>query len=142
VKDGTVIPLYFDPKWDGKTFGRSNQVEGLALEPYQEFYRRVKGAMPSGEKWEAYLSLITLNGTMQRLFALPPGAPPAAIDALRAALIRLGNDREFAEDANKTMGYVPEYEAGPDTNQTVRAALTVRPEIRAFVADYIKKGSN
>src|SRR5262245_59865320 len=142
VKDGTVIPLYFDPKWDGKTFGRSNQVEGLALEPYQEFYRRVKGAMPSGEKWEAYLSLITLNWTMQGLFALPPGATPAAIDALRAAFIRLGNDREFAEDANKTMGYVPEYDAGPDTNQTVRAALTVRPEIRAFVADYIKKGSN
>ncbi len=39
----------------------------------------------------------------------------------------------------KTMGYVPEYDAGPDTNDTVRAALTVRPEIRTFVADYIKQ---
>jgi hypothetical protein len=36
------------------------------------------------------------------------------------------------------MGYVPEYEAGPDTSQKVRAALTVRAEVRSFVADYIK----
>jgi hypothetical protein len=37
------------------------------------------------------------------------------------------------------MGYVPEYDAGPETNDTVRAALTVRPEIRTFVSDYIKQ---
>ena len=36
------------------------------------------------------------------------------------------------------MGYVPEYEAGPDTSEKVRAALTVRPEVRNFVSDYIK----
>jgi tripartite-type tricarboxylate transporter receptor subunit TctC len=139
VKEGTVIPLYYDPKWDGKTFGASNQVQGLTIEPYHEYYRRVKGKMPSGEKWETYLSLITLNGTMQRLFALPPGAPPAAVNALRQALIKLGNDKEYAADAVKTMGYVPEYDAAPNTNDIVRSALTVRPEIRTFVADYIKQ---
>jgi tripartite-type tricarboxylate transporter receptor subunit TctC len=139
VKEGTVIPLYYDPKWDGKTFGTSNQVQGLTIEPYHEYYRRVKGKMPSGEKWETYLSLITLNGTMQRLFALPPGAPPAAVNALRQALIKLGNDKEYAADAVKTMGYVPEYDAAPNTNDIVRSALTVRPEIRTFVADYIKQ---
>ncbi len=58
---------------------------------------------------------------------------------MRQALIRLGNDKEYAADAVKTMGYVPEYDAAPDTNDIVRAALTVRPEIRTFVADYIKQ---
>jgi tripartite-type tricarboxylate transporter receptor subunit TctC len=140
VKDGTVIPLFFDPKWDGKTFGRSNQVDGLDIEPYQEFYRRVKGGTPSGLKWDAYLALMTTYGTMQRVFALPPNAPPAAVEALRAALIRLGKDPEFAAEATKLVGYVPEYDAGPDTNQVIRAAMTVRPEIRTFVADYIKAG--
>jgi tripartite-type tricarboxylate transporter receptor subunit TctC len=101
----------------------------------------VKGATPTGVKWEAYLSLVTLNGTMQRLFALPPGAPPAAVAALRTALVRLGNDKAYAEDALKTMGYVPEYEAGTDTSEKVRAALTVGPEVRNFVADYIKAGN-
>ena len=138
VKEGSVLPLFVDPMWDGRTFSNSKQVEGLPLEPYQEFYKRVKGAMPTGVKWDAYLSLVTLNGTMQRLFALPPGAPPAAVAALRAALVRLGNDKAYAEDALKTMGYVPEYEAGPETSEKVRAALTVRPEVRSFVVDYIK----
>jgi len=138
VKEGSVLPLFVDPMWDGRSFSNSKQVEGLPLEPYQEFYKRVKGSMPTGVKWEAYLSLVTLNGTMQRLFALPPGAPRAAVAALRTALVRLGNDKAYAEDALKTMGYVPEYEAGADTSAKVRAALTVGPEVRQFVADYIK----
>lgn len=140
VKDGTVIPLYYDPKWDGRTFGISSQVEGLPIEPFQEFYQRLNGRMPSGEKWDTYLSLITLNGTMQRLFALPPGAPPAAVEALRLALNRLAKDKDYAADALKTIGYVPEYDAAPDVNATVRSALTVSPAIRTFVADYIKQG--
>jgi hypothetical protein len=140
VKAGEVIPLWFDPRWDGRSFGpTSKQVEGLPIQPYHEFYRSVKGTMPSGEKWETYLSLITLNGAMQRLFVLPPGAPAAAVEALRAALLRLEKDPEFAKDALKTMGYVPEYDAAPDTNDVVRNALVVRPEIRTFVADYIKQ---
>ena len=139
VKQGSVIPLFVDPMWDGRTFSNSKQVEGLSIEPYQEFYKRVKGgASPSGIKWETYLSLTTLNGMMQRLFALPPGAPPAAVAALRAALGRLEHDKAFAADVIKTIGYVPEYEAGPDTNERVRAALGVRSEIREFVAGYIK----
>jgi hypothetical protein len=139
VKPGSVIPLFVDPMWDGRTFSNSRQVEGLPIEPYQEFYKRVKGgAAPSGVKWETYLALTTLNGTMQRLFALPPGAPPAAVAALRAALGRLEQDKAFAEDVIKTIGYVPEYEAGPQTNDKVRSALVVSPEIREFVADYIK----
>jgi tripartite-type tricarboxylate transporter receptor subunit TctC len=141
VKEGSVIPLFVDPMWDGRSFSSSKQVEGLPLEPYQDFYKRMKGSTPTGVKWDAYLSLVTLNGTMQRLFALPPGAPSAAVAALRAALVRLGNDKAYAEDALKTMGYVPEYEAGTDTSEKVRAALTVRPEVRSFVADYIKAGN-
>ena len=34
---------------------------------------------------------------MQRLVMLPPGAPPAALAALRAAVLRLNTDSVFAE---------------------------------------------
>ena len=30
--------------------------------------------------------------------------------------------------------------AGPDTNHGVRAALTVSPQMRAFLADYVRRG--
>jgi tripartite-type tricarboxylate transporter receptor subunit TctC len=76
---------------------------------------------------------------MQRLVVLPPGVTPAAAAALRAAVQQLNNDPAFAEDALKAIGFVPEYAAGPDTNREVRQALVVKPEIRAFTADYIRK---
>jgi tripartite-type tricarboxylate transporter receptor subunit TctC len=141
VKQGVVIPLYFDPHWNGKSFGVSKQVEGLDLMPFQEYYRKVRGKMPSGHLWETYLALITLNGAMQRIIALPPGAPPAAVNALQAALQKLNNDKEFAADAMKTLGFVPEYSADAQTGDEIRNALTVKPEIRKFVPEYIKKGS-
>ena len=78
---------------------------------------------------------------MQRMLVLPPGVPQAALEALRAAVLKLNNDTAFAEEALKVMGFVPEYVAGPDTNRQVRSALVVKPEIRAFVANYIKSAN-
>ena len=116
------------------------QVEGLPILPFHELYRKLKGAPPSGQLWDVYLAASTINGAMQRLMVLPPRAPQAAVDALRAAVLRLNDDKALCRGGTKAMGFVPEYVAGPDTNRQVRQALAVRPEIRTFVADYIKAG--
>jgi hypothetical protein len=67
------------------------------------------------------------------------GAPPAAADALAAAVARMNADKDYAEEAIKTIGFVPEYTTGPNTNREVREGLTVKPEVKAFIADYMKK---
>jgi len=72
------------------------------------------------------------------LIAMPPGSPPAAVDALRAALARLNNDKDYAEEAMKIIQFVPQYETGADINGRIRKRLEVKPEVRRFVADYIK----
>ena len=140
VKDGTVVPLFYDPGWDGEKFHVPKQIEGLSLPPFQDFYAKIKGSPPSGQLWDVYLASLAINASMQRLVVLPPGAPKAAVEALQAALLRLNNDPAFAEDAAKAIGFVPEYVAGPETNRQVRQALTVKPEVRSFVLDYIKAG--
>ena len=33
---------------------------------------------------------------------------------------------------------MPQWEAAPDTDKTAQLALTVRPEVRAFLTDYMK----
>jgi tripartite-type tricarboxylate transporter receptor subunit TctC len=71
---------------------------------------------------------------------MPPNSPPAAQDALRAALARLNNDKDYAADTMKAMQFVPHYETGADINARVRRAMTVSPEIKAFVANYMKGG--
>jgi hypothetical protein len=70
---------------------------------------------------------------------LPPGAPPAAVAALRAAVERVNDDKEHADEAIRTMGFVPEWVTGADTNKAVRAAVTLSPEMRAFIADYVRR---
>ena len=138
VKNGQVIPLYYDPGWNGESITVPKQIEGLSILPFQDLYRKIKGAEPSGKLWDVYLSSLAINAAMQRLVVLPPGAPQAAVDTLRAAVLRLNDDPAFAQEAMGALGYVPNYEAGPQTNRQVRTALTVSPEIRSFVLDSIK----
>ena len=75
---------------------------------------------------------------MLRMIAMPPGSPPAAVDALRAAIARLNNDKEYAEEAMKVIQFVPQYETGPDINAASASASRSSPRSGSFVADYIK----
>jgi tripartite-type tricarboxylate transporter receptor subunit TctC len=70
----------------------------------------------------------------------PPGVPAAAVEALRTALARLNDDKDYAEEAMKAMQFVPHYETGADINARVRRALALPLEIRSFVLDYMKGG--
>ena len=54
-------------------------------------------------------------------------------------MVRLNEDKAYADDALKVIGFVPEYTTGSGTNREVREGLSVRPEIKAFIADYVKK---
>jgi len=141
IQPGTAIPVYVDPIYNGETLSDSPQVEGLPIPAFQELYRKLKGAPPSGEKWDNYLSVLALTSAMGRLVALPPNAPEAAVTALRNATARLNEDKAFAEDSMKALGFVPNYVTGADTNRLARQTLTVKPETRAFVADYIKRAN-
>jgi hypothetical protein len=138
VKDGTVIPLYYDAYYDGVKFTVPPAMEGSSVQPFHEFYKKVRGGEPSGLRWDAYRTNLAVDSAMLRTIAMPPGSPPAAQAALRAALARLNNDNEYAAESMKAMQFVPLYETGADINDRVRRALTVAPEIRTFVNGYMR----
>ena len=64
------------------------------------------------------------------------------IDALAKAAKLLAEPARAAmppaAEAMNTIGFVPEWQVGPDVNQTVRSVLSMRPEVRSFLIDYIK----
>ena len=99
----------------------------------------VKGGTPSGELWEAYKTNLIVDAQMLRLVAMPPDSPPAAIAALRQALIALNDDADYAADAMTAMQFVPHYEVSANLDQTVRDRLTIAPEMRSFITGYMKK---
>ncbi len=75
---------------------------------------------------------------MQRTVVLPPNSPPAAVAALRDAIGELNDDKSYADEAIKTLGFAPEWVAGPNTNAQVRRALSITPQMRSFIANYVK----
>jgi tripartite-type tricarboxylate transporter receptor subunit TctC len=138
VRTGQVIPVFVDAGFDGKNFFVPDPVKGLPIPMFHELYQQIKGTMPSGQYWDIYKSIISADGIIQRMIVMPPGAPPPAIEALRAAIARVNADKAYAEEAERTFGFVPQWTAGPDTPKVAQTALTVRPEVRAFLMDYMK----
>ena len=139
VKAGALIPVFYDPNFDGKNFTVPAYMKGHAILPFHELYKSIKGAMPSGQLWDLYKSILLINGTMYRMLALPPGAPKDAVNALRAAVVTLAADQRYIEEALRLMGDAPDYVTNPSLNDDVRAALTVSPELKAFMDAYGKR---
>ncbi len=139
VKTGKVIPLWYDPTFDGKTFTAPKVVEGKGIPSFPDFYKSVQGKPPSGPLWEAYKTNLEVDAQMLRIVAMPPGSPPAAVAALRKALLALNDDKDYAADAITAIQFVPHYEAGANLNALVRERLTVPEQMRAFILDYMKK---
>ena len=140
VKTGVVTALWYDPDLNGDTFSVPKSMAGSTVQPFPDFYRSVKGGLPSGNLWAAYKANLAISQAMLRTVVMPPNVPKAAADSLRTALARLNNDKDYAEESMKTMQFVPFYQTGPDINARVRKALSVSPEVRSFVLDYIKSG--
>jgi len=70
---------------------------------------------------------------------MPPDSPPAALAALRKALIALNDDPDYAADAMTAIQFVPHYEVSDNLDQVVRNRLTISPQMHDFIIDYMKK---
>jgi hypothetical protein len=138
VKEGLAIPVWHESEAGSAA---AKPVADLPIAPFHEVFRTLKGKPPAGQLWDTFQAIRTISGTMLRILALPPGAPRPAVEALQSALVRMNNDPVYAADAKKTIGFVPEYATGPNTNHEVRTALIVTPALRTFIADYVKKAN-
>ena len=136
VKTGQAMPVFYDEVADPPP--PSKQLEGLSIPSFPHLHRQIKGTLPSGQLWEAYRVLYDMNSTLQRMIALAPGVPPAALAALRAGIEGLDNDKEFAAEARNTIEFVPDYPVAPDMSQQVRAMMVASPQMRDFINDYMR----
>jgi tripartite-type tricarboxylate transporter receptor subunit TctC len=136
VNEGKFIPAYYDPGYDGVSFSAPKQMKDVTAPAFHDFYRSIHGKMPEGPLWEAYKTLLTVNGAAYRLLALPPGAPHDARDVLRKAVMALNDDPDYAAEARKVMGDLPEYVSSADLNESVAKVLSVQPEILKFMQDF------
>ncbi len=137
VEKGEAIGVYYDPNYDGETLSTTSQTTGLDILPFHELYAKIYGKQPEGELWDIYKSVIALNGAMQRLIVMPPGAPKEAVEALRVAVGKLNTDKDYAEAAVKTFGFAPEWTADPSVAAKVRKNLVLPAKTHQFLQTYI-----
>ena len=50
VKAGEVMPIWYDPNYNGESFSVPKVMEGSPILPFPDFYRKVKGGLPSGHR--------------------------------------------------------------------------------------------
>ncbi len=139
VRKGEVLPICFDPIYRAGQYVVPAQIKPLGIQSCPDMIRDVKGTMPDTEIAKAYIALLSFAGTMYRTFTLPPNSPKESVAALRIAMQRLGQDKEFIDEAQKTIGEAPEYITGDDANDDAKRLLTIDPAIRSFIVDYARK---
>ena len=142
VKTGTVLPIYYDPNYDGETFSVPKVMEGSSVAPFQEFYRKVKGGEPCGPLWDAYRTNLAVDSAMLRTVAMPPGFAATPQRGIARGARAVNNDQEYADETMKAMQFVPYYETGADINARVRKQMSISPEVRTFVVNYMKEAGH
>jgi hypothetical protein len=61
---------------------------------------------------------------------------------LRQAVLRLNDDKAYIEEAQKTMGEAPEYISNANLNGEVRNGLSIKPETKNFMQEYVRRGDS
>src|SRR5262245_24611785 len=66
VKSGQAVALWYDPIFDGRSFAPFKQMDDQSVLGFPEFYRKVKGALPSGMLWDVYRTNLAVDSAMLR----------------------------------------------------------------------------
>lgn len=106
-----------------------------------EAYEQLHGRKPSGEKFEAYKTLLGLTYTYQKGLWVPEETPEKAVTLLRESSEKLGADKDFQAKAAKVLGGYP-LVADADMADRVRAAYTVSSSVRTYVKDLLESKYN
>lgn len=104
VKNGEVIPLWYNPIIDG-----TGEIIPLAaagdIPSFIEYYESVKGAAPAGELFEMYKWLLpNVNGIVYAAF-LPRESTAMAAQILRESFSRVTQDEAYRAEEKKMFGF-------------------------------------
>ncbi|WP_458779290.1 type 2 periplasmic-binding domain-containing protein [Arthrobacter sp. D3-16] len=106
-----------------------------------EAYEQLHGKKPSGEKFEAYKTLLGLTYTYQKGLWVPQETAEKAVTLLRESSEKLGADTEFQTKAAKVLGGYP-LVADAGMADRVRDAYTVSNSVRSYVKELLESKYN
>lgn len=140
VKTGMVTPIYQlgVPAENGDAMERDP--EAAKVPTMSELYEMKYGKKPSGLGYTAYVALTSPYSIAQRVLALAPGSPKAAVDAMRAGVAKMAKDPAFQADMLKVIKYKLPVYPGQRAEKAIKAALGVSDEVKNFLKKHLAKG--
>lgn len=127
------------------SFGQLNEAGEVVRDPnfpdvptVPEAYEELHGKKASGEKFEAYKTLLGLTYTYQKSLWVPQETPEKAVELLRSSSENLGKDAGFQDKAAEVLGGYP-LVADAGMPERVREAYTVNSSVRSYVTGLLER---
>ena len=108
------------------------------LPTFKEVCEKTKGCETSGVKWDVWKAFFIAGFPMQKAAFLPAGTPSDVVVTFQDAFKKVASRPDFAKISAKRLGKYPVY-TGSGAAKSLRDALSISPEARAWVQDYLKK---
>ena len=139
-QQGLNAPLFSLPQLNADdTLVKSALVPDIPT--VNELYEEIHGQPPSGPGWDAILTMIKIDQTMQHVFLGPPRMDPEAAEAFRAAIEPAMASAAFAAEATRILSYVPDAVGRERAAEILDATADVTPEVLAFIKAQIARNN-
>ncbi|MEE2687925.1 MAG: hypothetical protein VX430_00725 [Pseudomonadota bacterium] len=134
--DGIAVPFY--------TFGVINDDGNIVRDPvwpnvptFNEAYKAVHGKAPSGDGYDAFISLYHMLVTMSKSWNLPAGTSKDIVETYRKAARKMMQDADFKAKRAKIFG--PFRQTIGDQAYEIRDKATqIPPNAKKWLSKYVK----
>jgi len=106
-----------------------------------ELYEEINGEPPSGANWDAIMTMIEIDQTMQHVFLAPPRTNPEAVETIRNVLGPMMQSAAFIEEANRILSYAPEPVEHERATSILDATADVTPEVQDYIRAQIARNN-
>jgi tripartite-type tricarboxylate transporter receptor subunit TctC len=108
------------------------------LPTFKEVCEKTWTCSTSGVKWEVWKAFFIAGFPMQKAAFLPAGTPEDVVTTFQDAFKKVASRPDFEKISAKRLGKYPVY-TGTGAAKSLREALSISPEARSWVQDYLKK---
>lgn len=137
VESGTAVPLWTGGAIeDGVLKGRDPIAPELPS--VYEVYETLNGKAPSGIEWDAYQGIASVTYAYGLTGYMHPDVPQEVLDIFEKAVADINADPEFQAQSKKVTNGA-KLNAGPDTEKSVKAALSPSEEVKTYLRDLLSE---
>jgi len=103
-----------------------------------EVYEMMNGEAPSGIEWDAFQGIASVTYAYGLTGYMHPDTPQEVLDIFAEAAAAINADPEFQAESQEVTGGA-RLSAGPDTEASVKAALSPSPEVRDYLRNLLSE---